>query len=389
MDDKTKDKSSDNKAISPFAMDKTYGEKKYDFIVGNLINFWLNLGSSGLFTYWVSHSKNPIKLPFTKKEFAPPSEVLRQITGWFEKTPLLKQLLSDKALIEGRASPRNKMANILSGVLTLTFVGHVSLIPPTWLGAKIRPAYIRKEDRKHYGDEAMQSDDLKARHAAIDAEERPTLLGAVVGRFGSVFATQFTGLTIGSDSNLLQWIGEKTPLKFLRKFPGIDHIVGIAGEKLGAVPEELSSGMTGKLDRAISNYGKKDGKGGYGYSSLQLAKDQSLANQEYKHFTQHVSKYWAQDVLYTIVTSTTIGPVINTLKKFIPGLTYKPKVSIETAALAASVPTHLTTAQATAADDQRAASKETANNPSIKVSNVNHDETLVARDEQQLAPQAG
>ena len=388
MTDETKDKASDTKLISPLAMDKTYGEKRYDFIVGNLINFWLNLSASGLFSYWVSHSQNPMHLPFSKKELAPPSKVLAKITEWFEKTPVLK-LFSDVSKIEGKASPRHKMANILSGVLTLTAVGHIILIPTTWLGAKIRPAYIRKEDRKHYGDEAMQSIDLQARHAAIDAEERPTLLGAVVGRIGSVFATQFTGLTIGSDSNLLQWVGEKTPLKFLKKFPGIDHISGVAGEKLGSVTEELAPGITGPLDRAVANFGKKDGKGGYGYSSLQIAKDKSLEGQPYRNFSQHVSKYVAQDVLYTIVTSTTISPIINTLKHYIPGLTYKPKVSPETAALALATPTHLTTKLATISDDAASKKKTKTEAPTHRVSNVRTEETVAPRMDQQLTPTTG
>jgi len=38
-----------------------------------------------------------------------------------------------------------------------------------------------------------------------------------------------------------------------------------------------------------------------------------------------LGKYYAQDVMYTFVTSLSINPVINLLKHVIPGLTYTPK----------------------------------------------------------------
>ncbi len=382
MNGKTKDKSSDNNKISPFAMDKTYGEKKYDFIFGNLINFWLNLTTSAAFSYWVFHSKSPIKL-WGMKDAAKPSEIFESLRGKMEKLPFV-QLFK-------QADTREKISGSMAGTLTLVTMGHLVMIPSVWLGAKIKSSFVRNEDRKHYGDEAMQSDDLKARHAAIDAEERPTFLGAVVGRMGTVLATQTAAYTLGSKINIFRWAGEKTPLTFLAKFHGIDHLVEEIGAETGGIVRKYAKTPVEWVDKQV-------GKGA-GYSAAQLKEHPELIQngKEVAYgsvkgvggLPEHYLRYAFADVMYTFVTTLTMSPIINTLKKFIPGLTYKPSVSPETAALAASVPQHTTTSLATAEDDKRAAAKEMANAPSPRVSSISKDETISPRMDQQLTPTTG
>jgi len=316
-----------NTQLSPFAKEETYGEKKYHAFFNVFINFWVNLGVSAVFTYWVSHSTNPIKLPFSDRKFPSPSELQKRVAHGIHNLPFMRVFgLKDNPDPNNmRVVAAGKMAN----TLTLVTAGHPIMIPSVWLGAKIKPAFVRYFDRKHYGDEAMESADLKARHAAIDVAERPTFIGAVVGRIGTIFATQFTTYSIGSSTNAINWTGKKLGIQRVANFPGIDKIAEVFGNNLGRVPEELMPKRTAAIDEHLS-------ANGYNWSGGQLNDYPELKGQPYKRSAQHLGKYLAQDVLYTVVTATSISPIINTMKKFIPGLTYKPttKIANDTPAVA-------------------------------------------------------
>ncbi len=382
MNDKTKDKSSNNKAISPFAMDKTYGEKRYDFIFHNLIDFWVNLTTSAAFSFWVFHSKSPIKLPGMKNA-AKPAEIFESLRGKMAELPFVKLFKTDDT--------KKQVSGSMAGTLVLTSMGHVVMIPSAWIGAKIKSSFVRNEDRKHYGDEAMQSDDLKARHATIDAEERPTFIGAVVGRVGTVVATQTAAYTLGSKINIFRWIGEKTNIGFLGKFRGIDDTV----EKIGAE----AGGIVRKYARRPVEFAERQLSEGVEYSAAQVKEHPDLIKADGTKATygsvktigglpEHYLRYGFADVMYTFVTTMTMVPAINFLKKFVPGLTYKPNVSLETDNLAASVPTHLATSQATQADDQRAKIAESVG-PRTRINSISKDETVRPRMDQQLTPTTG
>lgn len=317
MDPKEQTQNQEKSQISVLAQEKTYGERKYDFLLNTVVNFWVNLFVSGVFTYWVSHSKNEIKLPFLKKDS--PSGIQKNIAEKIHDLPFMS-VFGEKEAASAIATNRQKFATNAANVLTLVTGGHFVVIPSIWLGAKVKPAIVRWFDRGHYGNEAMDDPTLKARHEALDVEERPTFLGAVVGRIGAIFATQLASYTVGNPSNAVKWIGDKTGVKGLQRFQGIDEISGVIGDKTGEGIQQMLPTSTGNADHRLSH-------DGYSWSNQQMQQNPALSGTPYHGATQHLSKYLAQDVLYTVVTSVSIAPVINFVKQYIPGLTYKPKAA--------------------------------------------------------------
>jgi hypothetical protein len=313
--------------VSPLAQDKTYGEKTYDLIFNNLINFWVNLIASAAFTYWVTHSQKPIKLPFIAKEFSPPSVVQQKIAKGIHNWPIMGVFgpKGEYDIANPPSNKRGKAANNAANVLTLVTAGHPILILSVWLGAKIKAPFVMALDRKHYGDEAMDDPSLKARHEALEVAERPTLLGAVVGRIGTIFATQFTVYTIGNPDNLLNWVGRKLHIPGVKSFPGMDHTAEVIGNKAGLAVEELFPNNTGRMD----NFLRTDSHGAhkFDWSAKQIQENPALKSEPYQRSAQHMGKYLAQDVLYTAVTASTITPAIHFIKKFIPGMTYTPEAA--------------------------------------------------------------
>ena len=317
MDEKKQKNKEEKQTISPLSQEMTYGERMHSFIFNNLINFWINLGVSAVFTYWVTHSQQRIKLgPI---DWPSPSTMQKTLAGWIYTFPPMK-VFGDKEAFDSPKTPtpaRVKSASYLANVFTLVFAGHFIIVPSVWLGAKVKAPLVKFFNRHHYGDEAMESPDLQARHAAIELEERPTLLGAIVGRFFTIVATQIAGYSIGNETNAIAWIGKK--LGFAGNgFPGIDKIIEIPGAKMGEAAEELFRNQTNRLDAYA-----RDGK--YNWSASQILNDGSLVRKPYANVAQHIGKYAAQDVMYTFITSLSINPVINVLKHVIPGLTYTPK----------------------------------------------------------------
>jgi hypothetical protein len=321
MKKKQQDNVFEGQGISPLANDKTYGERKYNLVFNHLINFWLNLSVSAMFTYWVTHSIKPIKLPFREKLIPAPSEIQQIITRFIHGLSPMNFFgpKSEYDIHNPSSSQRATAANTLSNVLTLVTAGHFIMIPSVWLGAKIKAPFVEYFNRRHYGDAAMEDPSLVARHKAIEMEERPTLLGAIFGRIGTVFATQFTGYTIGNSMNVVGLAGRKFNIPGLRDFPGIDAIAETAGNKLGEVAMERAPGWTANLDETLR-------ENGYSWSKRQLMDKPERASIPYRRAPLHFGKYLAQDVLYTFVTAGTIAPAINFLKKYLPGMTYMPKV---------------------------------------------------------------
>ncbi len=306
----------------------------HDFVFNNLINFWINLIVSAGFTYWVNHSAHTIKLP-GMKEAARPAAVQKELGGWIRKiaTPLLGRFHTDT---------QNEISGNMAGVLTLTAAGHAVMIPSVWLGAKVKAPMVKWLNRMHYGADAMDDTTLKTRHAAIEAEERPTLLGSVVGRFGTIIATQTTAYTLGSNVNFIRFIGEKTPLKFLSKFRGIDDFTSQAGNNFGGALTDMMPERMGRVNKHLS----KD----YTWSLRQLEDATHRVPKEWNYghsgpsaddarhrvgggINEHFGKYLVSDIMYSLVTAATVAPAINFFKKFIPGLTYTPEVSAESKAL--------------------------------------------------------
>lgn len=311
--------------ISPLGQDPTYGERVYSRVFDFGINFLANLTLSAGFNYWVNHSLKPIKL--FGKQFSRPGEVQGALTDWIERRGIMK-VFSDKPFSAELGSPRRITANTMSGVATLTAMGHVIMIPSVWLGAKIKSPFVEYFDRKHYGEASLTDPTLVARHAAIANAERPTLFGAIIGRLGTIVATQTTAYTIGGPINLIQGIGKLTGLKSLHGYKGLDHTLEFFGDRFGGVVSDtLGEARTNRINDALIR--RK-----YGWGLTQVDKAPELASSPYGRvpgggtsgFNEHYGKYVVSDIMYTIVTSLSINPAINFLKHYIPGVTYKPKL---------------------------------------------------------------
>lgn len=325
MVDNIQKKMDDSRDVSPLANDLTYGEKKHRQIFGVAINFATNLLASAGFTYWVNHSEKPVNL--FGHQFNRPAEVQRSIAKWIEAKPFMSVFRESAARFEA--------AKVMAGVLTLTAAGHIIMIPSVWLGAKIKAPMVEWFNRRHYGDEAMEDPSLKARHLAIRMEDRPTLFGAVTGRFGTILATQLTGYTVGSHRNLVRWAGSKLGVEAMEGFKGIDYMTEFAGDKFGGILSEALPKQTARLNESIAKHR-------YGWSMNQIEKAQKegidLTDAAYgtlpnnagtSGFNEHYGKYVVSDIMYTLVTALSINPAINFFKKYIPGMTYKPAVKQE------------------------------------------------------------
>lgn len=319
----------DNKkqdVISPLAKDMTYGERVYDTVFNKIINFWLNLVVSAGFTYWVNHTRSTFNLPWVghNRPAAFQDELSRRIS----KTPIMNVFKDIKV--------RENVADSMAGVATLTAAGHVIMIPSVWLGAKIKAPLVQWLNKRHYGEAAMEDPSLKTRHALIEAEERPTLFGAILGRAGTILATQTTAYTLGGTINLMQWFGKKLKLPALASFKGIDHFTSLAGDKLGGAVTEMMPTTMSKINHAL---GKR-----FTWSLRQVQDHPELLTENVPYggrsstgtgggVAEHYGKFKVSDILYTEVTAMTIKPAINFLNRFVPGITYKPKISAETQAL--------------------------------------------------------
>ena len=327
--------------ISPLANDPTYGERVFQRIYGPGLNFGLNLIVSAAFTYWVNHSHTPITISAKLKKILPkeiidksparPAEFQSALAQWAAKTPIMNLFKTQEI--------RDKAAHSMAGVFTLTAAGHVVMIPTVWLGAKVKSPFVEWVDKRHYGSEAMNDPSLKARHEAIRHEERPNLFGAVIGRLGTVVATQTAAYTIGHDMNFFVMAGKKWPrFKFLQKMTGIDNFTEFSGDRIGGMISEAIPKQMAQLNQALA-------KKNYGWSLNQAEKFPKIglsANMPYgtrrlgtdgvMHgggFAEHYGRYAVSDILYTLVTALTIAPAINFSKKFIPFMTYRPKHEVK------------------------------------------------------------
>lgn len=370
---------------SIFAKEKTYGEKKYDFIFGNLINFWVNLLASAGFAYWVRHA-GPTKLPFSNKTFEP-SKVQDGFAKW----------------MENKFSFTESKASSVANILTLLTPGHIVMIPSVYFGEKYKASIVKHFNRRHYGDEAMQSPELMRRHAEIAAADKPTVLGTVVARAGTAVINSSITYTLGTQDNWLRKKGEQFNIPGLNKFRGLDHYFDRMGVAIGEGTKAGAPQIYESLTESFSKNKK--------YSSEQIANakkyadaDPSLAKindgQPYKSGFNNFIRYVTQDIIYTLIAAGVVHPIIRNVKKILPGMTYKPKVSAETAALAAGatppkssysfdVPVEQTTAAldttvaapTPSADEEKPKHHQGTHKPHPHVKHASHDATLNPRHE--------
>ena len=446
MDRKKQDKTQEMPVISPLAKDKTYGEKKYDLIFDKVLNYWTNLLASAGFSQWAEHSVKPIKM-FGDKS---PREIQQGLANWISKGYFMNKLKENITLTEGegaaaRVVAERSMARARS--LTLLAPGFIVMIPSVWLGAKLKPAIVEWFNKRHYGAEAMDDPTLQARHQAIAAEARPTLLGTVVARLGTVLAVQAAAQTIGSDKNLLNQLGEKTNINVLKNFKGIDPVTNTIGSTVaGALPLEVQQRYDRFAQRKGLSWSREqliNGAKELGLQIEHIEHDAEAANaflkQHAEQITKHLSsgvnktraaaghkiekesdglynratqdlgRFIAADTIYTLVSAGTIRPFLKLLKN-VPGMSYKPKVAANSATFEGDhikVPSNpfADKAQEPAARDAVPASNDSlyaatterentaaaneaqfsSNQPSLQVSNVREHGKLAAEPEQKIA----
>ena len=332
--DRTEQKKDDkNQAISPLAQDKTYGEKVYSGIFDWGLNYWANLLSSAGFSHWAEHSTAQIKAPFMKKS-ATPRQIQEDLADWFRtkdifingwdpfkgkspfgEGPLLKGLFTKTLEKEGLAvaesvAAKRSMARARS--ITLLAPGFLIMIPSVWLGAKIKPWLVETMNKMHYGAEAMDDPSLKARHEAIRAEDRPTLFGATMARFGSFFAAQTAAQLVGSENNMVNKLGKRLNNEALSNF-GIDESAEKIGEKLGGmVPDGLQ--------KKFNTFARKNK---LNWSKTQIAERGALG--EYTNAAQDLGRFIVADTFYTLISMSAVRPALALIKR-LPGVSYKPKV---------------------------------------------------------------
>lgn len=323
-------KNKDNQVISPLANEKTYGERMYSRVFDWGLNYWANLLSSAVFSQWAEHSEKPFKLPqislknlsISVKETTPRewqqsiATHLREkskIFNWFAEGIRNEMVGQSEKAIQEKIYHRS-MARARS--LILLIPGFFIMIPSVWLGAKFKPQLVEWWNKRHYGEDAMDDPSLQARHAAIAAEERPTLFGAITARFATVVAAQVTAQMFGSDKNWLQKAGFKN-------FEGIDPFTEKLGSTIGStLPRNIQQG-----------YNRMARSWGYNWSIDQRAKATALqldVSKPYYNAVQDLGRFVVTDTVYTAVTASTIGPIAKLLPK-IPligrFMSYTPKVA--------------------------------------------------------------
>lgn len=326
----------DTPVISPLAKDKTYGERWYSTIFDWGLNYWTNLLASAGFSQYAEHATRPIKL-WGMKEAASPRELQEKLAKWIvEKDPFMNgkipftqidnplpfmggfknKMLAEKPAAEAAvAIAERSMARARS--LTLLMPGFLVVIPTVWLGAKIKPWLVEALNKRHYGAEAMEDPTLKARHQAIEAEARPTFLGATVGRLGTMLAVQLTAQSVGSDNNFVNKIGDKLNNQSLRKF-GVDPLTKSIGESIGG---SLPLGLRERYNGFARSHGLS-------WSEEQVKKFGRTG--KYSSATEDLGRFIATDTFYTMVTALTIHPLLKLLQ-YVPFMSHKPKVAANSA----------------------------------------------------------
>ncbi len=283
---------------------KTFGEKAYSGIFDWGINFGVNLFLSAAFTHYVKHASKPIwkGASFGKGFFhEAPEAAFNNVRNWMQKTTGFSE----------------NTAARMADALTLTTAGTVVMIPSVWLGAKIKDDFVNSLDNWWYGKDVAKNDAwIQARHEQIENGPKPTLIGAVVGRVGTMAAVQLTAATVGSNTNMLKKLGDKTNIGWLKKFEGLDYYSKKIGHAAGTAITDAMPEASAKLDR----YAQKIG---FHHSAEQLAADSKLTTHTpYTGTLSDYTRYTSLDTMYTAVTMYTIHPIINAAKSFIPGMTY-------------------------------------------------------------------
>lgn len=314
MKEKQQDKAAEAKDVSPLVRDKTYGERMYQHVFGQFLNFGVNLLTSAAFSLWAASSRKQIRLPLVMNHAETPRDIQTRMAVWLEGSKPVQWILRNEPSHDARL----KRAHAITEVFTLLIPGHFIMIPSVWFGAKVKPAFVRWFDRRHYGENAEADPSIAYRHELIDAEAKPTLLGATVGRFGTAALTTTTSLLIGSEKNMLN----KVP--GLEKFPGVNPMAAQLGEVIGgSAAREIPalSRWNDKLSAGLTWSAKQEERNLHLMPDLKNKRTYNQGIQDYVGFT-------SMDTLYTLITATAIKPILSMLRH-VPGMTYSTHAPVE------------------------------------------------------------
>jgi hypothetical protein len=305
--DKTEQKKPEEKpVISPLANEKTYGERMYSRIFDWGLNYWVNLLASAGFSQWAEHGTKQFKIPLLMKEAATPREIQQKLADGIGKLSILNGLRERS----GEAAVARRSMSVARS-LTLLTPGFFVMIPSVWLGAKMKPWLVERWNRQHYGQEAMDDPSIEARHQAVRAESRPTFAGTFIARCLTAIAVNITALTIGSNKNWLNKLGEK------------HNIEGMKEVAIDPITESIGSGLGGALPlkwrEAANRFARRNG---LSWSKTQT--EEGLAKGLYNNAMQDYGRFMVADTVYTLITALLIRPAVK-LIRFIPGMSYKPK----------------------------------------------------------------
>lgn len=324
----------------------TFGEGVHKFVFGNVVNFWINLGISAGFTYFVKHSKTPIFGASNPDAFY--NKTVNGVNSLVSRIP---------GISEGKARGTSKA---MADALLLTTGGTVVMWPSIWLGEKFKAPMVKALDRLRYGKDAVENDpSLQYRHMKLDTERKPTALGAFISRFVAMAVVQVAAFFAGHSENFINNAGKKHDIGPLKKFPGVDPLA----EKIG---DGIGHGMVTVFPEQSEKLNAKLFQKNYGAADVPNASNTGRAIQDF-------SKYVSIDTLYTLLTALSIGPIVGLLKK-LPGMSYDPQKAKK-----AEAPARTPAATATASTrviTQREEEESTA--PKIQVSEIRHDERLHA-----------
>lgn len=321
------------------ATEKTYGEKVHNFVFNKLINFWTTLAVSGLFVYWFKHSTT--KIPFLGGKVA--SEFHDGFRKTFQKMGVVKTL--------GRTEKgAEEVGNVMADALSINLPGTLTILPSAWLGAKYKTQIVEAIDRRHYGVNAEDNPAIAERHQIIRDEKKPTFLGAATARIGTMGASVGASFLIGADKNLLKRAGVKN-------FNGIDQFAGRLGEGAGRVIAESTPAVTRSVDTIARKMGTDWTRGPQNTPGFNNA-------------LEGIMKYTSLDVMYTIITSSTITPFVKAIKN-LPFMSYQetPKASVaKPVAVAKPVPEEVKA--------EKTVPHDAADRPRAHVSHISKGETL-------------
>lgn len=318
MDVKEQTKKDENPVISPLANEKTYGERWYSRIFDWFLNYWVNLLASAGFSHWAANSIREIKVPGLAK--ATPRTIQENLGKWISGQWFMSgyknRQIAEHGIEEGMKY-LGKRGFAMAESLTLLVPGFAVVLPSVYIGAKIKPWFVEKLNRWHYGDEAMDDPSLKARHQALAAEAQPTMFGTVAARMVAVGAVQASAKFIGSENNTINWLGKKVGNKSMQEFKGINPVAESIGIGIGnAMPTALQQRLTKSASRI-----------GFSWSNKQLERGMQGT---YTQATQDILKYIAMDTIYTGVSAGVIRPALSVLPK-VPVIgrfiSHKPKVA--------------------------------------------------------------